>query len=422
MLLSTKLRSGYSTGAELKTAYENESDTNAYTDSEKTKLGGVETGADVTADAITDDYLLTAGRIGNPLIHLPLKNDDNFITGTGTLTFTNDSTTGNFTYIDRYGVVQDGTQHTPRFEAEGLLIEGSSTNLFVQSDNFDTTWAVSGVTVTSDDATSPDDVASSADRVAITSGGYIVQSPTVTVVVGTISFWIKAVSAGSDDKFKLSMNNGSDQSAEMTAAATWQRVELSATLTIGNSFGLVPSSGDLDVYLWGAQLEELPFASSYIPTTTAAVTRAADVCYLTYTGNYPDETTAADRTVLVDVNMLGDNTSVAQMVFYSYNAGDFISNSTSETLNTRINGDALSGTAFTYGTTQRISLVSDGTNSKLYRDGALVDSATLTLRTAATQVQINIGSYNTTSQYLFGHISNFRIYDVALSAGEMKIA
>lgn len=38
------------TGAEIKSLYEAEADTNAFTDSEKTKLAGVATGADVTAD------------------------------------------------------------------------------------------------------------------------------------------------------------------------------------------------------------------------------------------------------------------------------------------------------------------------------------------------------------------------------------
>jgi len=39
------------TGAEIKTAYENEADTNAYTDAEKTKLAGIEDGADVNVQA-----------------------------------------------------------------------------------------------------------------------------------------------------------------------------------------------------------------------------------------------------------------------------------------------------------------------------------------------------------------------------------
>jgi len=41
------------TDAEVKTAYENNSDTNAFTDAEKTKLGTVDSNADVTATAIT---------------------------------------------------------------------------------------------------------------------------------------------------------------------------------------------------------------------------------------------------------------------------------------------------------------------------------------------------------------------------------
>ncbi len=46
------------TGAEIKTAYEGESNTNAYTDAEKTKLAGIETGA--TADQTTITQELTA--------------------------------------------------------------------------------------------------------------------------------------------------------------------------------------------------------------------------------------------------------------------------------------------------------------------------------------------------------------------------
>ena len=61
---------------------------------------------------VTDDYLMTAGRIGNPLVHLPLKNDDNFITGVGSLTFTRSSTA---TYIDRYGVAQSAAIDALRF-------------------------------------------------------------------------------------------------------------------------------------------------------------------------------------------------------------------------------------------------------------------------------------------------------------------
>ena len=47
------------TGAEIKSLYENEADTNAYTDAEKTKLTGVESNADVT-DATNVAAAITA--------------------------------------------------------------------------------------------------------------------------------------------------------------------------------------------------------------------------------------------------------------------------------------------------------------------------------------------------------------------------
>jgi len=52
------------TDLEIKTQYENNSNTNAYTDSEKTKLTGIETGADVTAN---HSEILGDGTVGRVL-------------------------------------------------------------------------------------------------------------------------------------------------------------------------------------------------------------------------------------------------------------------------------------------------------------------------------------------------------------------
>ncbi len=51
------------------------------------------------------------------------------------------------------------------------------------------------------------------------------------------------------------------------------------------TLGTISYAGDSTsgVYVWGVQLEATPFASSYIPTTSASVTRSSDISSLTYT-------------------------------------------------------------------------------------------------------------------------------------------
>jgi hypothetical protein len=55
------------TGAEIKTAYESESDTNAFTDAEKTKLTGIETSATANPNAIDDVVEDTTPQLGGQL-------------------------------------------------------------------------------------------------------------------------------------------------------------------------------------------------------------------------------------------------------------------------------------------------------------------------------------------------------------------
>lgn len=60
-----------------------------------------------------------------------------------------------------------------------------------------------------------------------------------------------------------------------------QIVPLATAVTTTARVGVVGSG----ILVWGAQLEQAAAASSYVPTTTAAATRAADVASLTYSPN-----------------------------------------------------------------------------------------------------------------------------------------
>jgi hypothetical protein len=71
------------TDAEIKTAYENNADTNAFTDAEKTKLTGIETSATANPNAIDDVVEDTTPQLGG---NLDLNSND--ITGTGNINIT----------------------------------------------------------------------------------------------------------------------------------------------------------------------------------------------------------------------------------------------------------------------------------------------------------------------------------------------
>lgn len=83
----------YSNASEIKTAYESNADTNAYTDSEKTKLAGIEDGAEVnTVDSVN-------GQTGA----VTIPNADETTSGlvsTGTQTFAGDKTFAGIVTID----------------------------------------------------------------------------------------------------------------------------------------------------------------------------------------------------------------------------------------------------------------------------------------------------------------------------------
>jgi hypothetical protein len=65
------------------------------------------------------------------------------------------------------------------------------------------------------------------------------------------------------------------------------------------------------LFIWGAQLEAAAFPTSYVPTTTAAVTRSADVASITGT-NFSSWYNQSEGTVFVDVASAPNNT-IAQL-------------------------------------------------------------------------------------------------------------
>lgn len=195
--------------------------------------------------------------------------------------------------------------HPTTLKPLGLLVEPQRTNLLLHSQDFtNAIWAKSNITVTPD-ATAALDGTVTADKVEAiastnTTGRYISAAATATALVysifvkkgniSTVNLRLRNdTTATNFATASLNLDTGAITGTGWTAypyANGWFRAIFtqSTGITIGDAMSVyygatsqVLTAGD-HWYAWGAQLEAGAWASSYIPTTTATVTRSADVC------------------------------------------------------------------------------------------------------------------------------------------------
>jgi hypothetical protein len=188
------------------------------------------------------------------------------------------------TFLGSNGLLQTAANNVPRIEydatgaVKGLLIEEARTNLYLKSNQFVSPWALMSSTVTASAGTSPSGLAD-AYRWAGTGNAILYQNTPYVAGDYTVSAWVKSNGAG-EDTFRLYGLN-SNLSGDFTATSEWVRYSHTFTSpsTVNQFSGILngASQGNVDLLVYGFQIEAGAFPTSYIPTTGAAATRARDI-------------------------------------------------------------------------------------------------------------------------------------------------
>ena len=321
---------------------------------------------------------------------------------------------------------------------KGLLVEPAATNLCLKSEDITTTWTNTNSTEVANDTTAPDGNAT-ADKLVDDSGGgtgTVYVSQTITVSANTkytASVFLKAdqlafarvqaqdYSGGADgyQYFDLSgdgslgTSTGLDDSSITAYPNGWYRCTITWTqgaadtsfnflILVSDSISnvLVARDGTSSIFVWGAQVETGPIATSYIPTTTGSVTRVKDNITQTSASSLIGQT---EGTLYVEVDWRGTS-----------GTNQYILTASDGTANNRVLIINLAGVLSMLAKANDVVLTNQGESStgysgiqkfafayktndfELYRNGSSISSDTTgSLAALTTLTDIDIGQRET---------------------------
>ena len=329
------------------------------------------------------------------------------------------------------GILED----LPRIDYSGgascpaLLLEPQRTNVWIHSEYLDYSFSsIIGVTITQNttETLSPEGLYNATKLEGLSS--WVFRDAIFGTNTGTytISCYVKAVNASSNNTFRLCLG-GNNFSNNLTATSEWQKFEYTITNGGGTVAGLLRDSlsNSSDLYIYGFQVEEGSYATSYIPTYGSSVTRSGDSCSKTGIGSLIGQT---EGTMFVEVE---NNPSAYlfnapdNVIFASINAGSYLENFhfLTDSSNIYIYCNASSGVlqaaiGTTMPTTSTLKMAVTYTSSaiKFFLNGALVGTDTsFTLPSGMNRIDVGFMANQPDSQRMRGGTKQFLLSKSALS-------
>ena len=329
---------------------------------------------------------------------------------------------------------------------KGVLVEPQSINEARQSEDLDnaTYWGTPNTNISGDTETDPKGGTNSfllsetvdngthfihipsGQRPSIGSGetwtnsifvkkGNGANAPDIIQLLHSVDF-----GATSYANFDISVGGGTSGTVTATSGVTasiryygngWYRISSTATSTTSGDDNVIitftnnnptatraPSyvgQTDANIFVWGAQLEESQIATSYIPTTTGAVTRNKDDIYLTSASSLIGQT---EGTLFAEVDW--QDSGVSQFIF-AISDGSAANRILIYNVSAELRMYAISGgsgltnqgeSSTAYSGIQKIAFAYAENDFELYRNGSSISTDTSgSLASLATLTDVDMG-------------------------------
>ena len=376
--------------------------------------------------------------------------------GTGDFTVARNSVA---TRVNQSGLIEEVGVNVPRldYSAGGcpvLLTEIESQNLIDYSEDFTTNWTASGVSVTANQIISPNgNLIGSLIQSTTTNNSFIEVSNSPLTIGNTYTYsvfvkkgnnqWIRLahISSGATGCW-FDLENGvvgtvNSQSATIDGYENdWYRISNTfiATSVSSNSvfIGICDDNGSTiagaigqNFYVYGAQLEQQPAATSYIKTTGTIQTREAD---LVNGAGSAATFNSLEHTLFIDLNSVFQSGTLSGISIVG-STGTVTDNRImvlKESNNTEFRIQTKSGGAtvatetlanIDFSVRQKLVITVKFNEVKYYRNGFLVgtDIGTIPLPVSLGQLTLTIGD---TSFPFYASTKDIRYYNQVLTAAE----
>jgi hypothetical protein len=338
------------------------------------------------------------------------------------------------TVVNKDGLIETVGSGEPRIDFKdntkgALLLEPERRNLVAYSEDFSNSWwnkQTYGTGVEASVITTTElapDGSTNAFLVTLNSG-----SGTTTSDQARINKSIVDLSSGLDytESIYLKGVNGGEQvllgvsnigTIKVTLTTEWKRFILSGTSGGGfNGVGPLirrglqePLNSYAQFYMWGSQLEQGSYATSYIPTSGSAVTRVVDTCIQTVPEGIVDEN---EMTLYCELEYIGGASIIAMSVHNNSNSVIWLNIEADLTVSGAnfyggFYGVSRSTTSLELNNKYKIAYRTKNGDSALYINGILEASSTETIANPNILNKVQLGGFWTSANTE----GNFKIID-----------